>query len=119
MTGTVMKKFQLVEVYYQFNKTKYNITCYVHDTFTQHITVKGVPEYIKENSSIPKELWNTLSDPASLETDHISISKGIGLILCTATINKLRDKKIVLLKGLSILLEPTIFDTAISGKVLS
>ena len=52
-----------------------------------------------------------------IRADHINISKGIGLILCTATTNKLRDKEIVLLKGLNILLEPTIFGTAISGKV--
>ena len=117
MTGKVLKKFQLVEVYYTYDNKDFNIACYVHDTFTQHITVKGLPKYIKENSAVSPRLLDNLSDPATNELDHGGISKGIGLILCTAATNELRINKVIHLKGLGILLEPTIFGIAVSGRV--
>ena len=44
MTGKTQKRFQLVEVYYSHDDQEDNLMCYVHDEFTQHITVKGLPE---------------------------------------------------------------------------
>ena len=117
MTGKMSKKFQLVEVYYNYGGTSYNIICYVNDTFTQHITVKGLPKYIEDNSSISPSTLQYLSDPATIDVDHKAISKGTGMILCTAAINELRRNKVIHLRGLGIILEPTIFGTAISGRV--
>ena len=53
LTGSVHRKFKLVEVLYKFGGTKYNINCYVIDDFAQHMAVKGIVKYIIENSSIP------------------------------------------------------------------
>ena len=117
MTGKKSKKFQLVELYYTLDEIKYNIICYVNDTFTQHITVKGLPKYLEENTSISPRVLRNLSDPATTEIDHSELSKGIGVILCTAAINELRIDEVIHLKELGIMLEPTIFGTAISGKV--
>ena len=117
MTGKKSKKFQLVELYYTLDEIKYNIICYVNDTFTQHITVKGLPRYLAENTALSPKLILSLSDPATNDVDHSELSKGIGLVLCTATINELRNGGVIHLKELGITLEPTIFGTAISGRV--
>ena len=117
LTGTVLKQFQLVEVYYTFESKDFSIICYVHDTFTQHVTVEGIIEYIKDNSATSPELVKSIVDPATSALDHIDMSKGIGRILCAGSVNKLRVDKVVHNKGLGMLLEPTIFGTAISGTV--
>ena len=118
MTGVVKKRFQLVEVYYSHNGQKDNLMCYVHEDFTKHITVRNLPEYIKNNSDLTQGQLDKLSDPATSDVDHRDISLGIGIILCTSSMMKLRSGEAVIhLKGLNILLEPTIFGTAISGEV--
>ena len=89
----------------------------MHDTFTQHVTVEGIIEYIKDNSAPSPELVKSIVDPATSASDHIDMSKGIGMILCAGSVNKLRVDKVVHIKGLGMLLEPTIFGTAISGTV--
>ena len=118
MTGKMQKKFQLVEVYYDYKGQEKNLMCYVHDGFTKHITVKGLPEYIKDNSEVTQEQLENITDPATPDVDHKDVSFGIGIILCTSSMNELRtEEAVVHLKGLNILLEPTIFGTAVSGKV--
>ena len=118
MTGKMQKKFQLVEVYYDYKGEEKNLMCYVHDGFTKHITVKGLPEYIKDNSEVTQEQLENITDPATPDVDHKDVSFGIGIILCTSSMNELRtEEAVVHLKGLNILLEPTIFGTAVSGKV--
>ncbi|CAL4237698.1 unnamed protein product [Meganyctiphanes norvegica] len=52
-----------------------------------------------------------------MEVDHVSISMGIGIILCTASTNRLRTGSGIHLMDVNILLEPTIFGTAVSGGV--
>ena len=57
-------------------------------------------------------------DPASTEVDHGNESQGIGMILCSTSINRLRTTdQIHHIKPLDIILEPTIFGVAISGAV--
>ena len=92
--------------------------CYVHSDFIKHITVKGLPEHIKGNSDVTQEQFEKIIDPATPDVDHRDISLGIGIILCTSSMNKLRTEEAVIhLKGLNILLEPTIFGTTVSGEV--
>ena len=118
MTGTVQKRFQLVEVYYRYENTEYNVTCYVHEDFTKYATVKGLPEYIQKNSNITQEQMNKIIDPASKNVDHGNISLGVGMILGTSMINRISlDEKVIKLKGLNLKLEPTIFGTTVSGEV--
>ncbi|CAL4106134.1 unnamed protein product, partial [Meganyctiphanes norvegica] len=85
MTGKVQKRFQLVEVYFTHNSIQENLVCYVHDDFTKHITVKGLPDYLKNKSSLKNEDIEQIIDPATTDVDHRDKSLGIGLILCTAS----------------------------------
>ncbi|CAL4160599.1 unnamed protein product [Meganyctiphanes norvegica] len=50
-SGTVKKKFQLVEVYYlDESQIKQSLICYVYEVYTRHITVKGMLQYIINNA---------------------------------------------------------------------
>ena len=89
MTGKVQKRFQLVEVYYAYNQVVNNVTCYVHDDFTKYVTIKGLPDYIKNNSNITQEQLGKIVDPATQNVDHKDISLGIGMILCNSVVNKI------------------------------
>ena len=60
MTGKVQKRFQLVEVYYIFNKVVNGVICYVYEEFTKYVTIKGLPDYIKKNSNIFQEQLENL-----------------------------------------------------------
>ena len=118
MTGKTQKRFQLVELYFSHKEKEDNLMCYVFDEFTKHITVKGLPDHIKNNSEITQGQFERIVDPATTQVDHKDINLGIGMILCTSSVNKLRTEEAVIhLKRLNILLEPTIFGTAISGEV--
>ena len=117
MTGTIQNKFQLVEVYYDHNDKTENLICYVHDNFAKHITVKGLPEFFGNLGKLSQDQCSQIVDPAAMDVDHVSISMGIGIILCTASTNRLRTGSGIHLMDVNILLEPTIFGTAVSGGV--
>ena len=118
MTGKVQKRFQLVEVYYIYNKVVNGVTCYVHEEFTKYVTIKGLPDYIKKNSNISQEQLAKIVDPATHNVDHKDISLGIGMILCNSVVNKISSSDTVIkLKDLNLRLEPTIFGTTVSGEV--
>ena len=118
-SGKVHKKYPLVEVLYPLPSGKAaNILCYAHDTFTTHVAVKGMIEYIRKEAKQKSDLLNRLVDPASMEIDHANMSLGIGLILCSATTNRLRTAEQPWnMTNINILLEPTIFGVAISGAI--
>ena len=113
------KKFPLVEILYPLPGGKAaNLICYAHDTFTKHVAVKGMTEFVVQHTKAPSGLLNNLSDPTSMEVDHLDVSQGIGLILCSASTNRLRTAENVLnINSINILLEPTIFGVAISGAI--
>ena len=116
--GTIRNKFPLVEVLYPLpNGKSANIMCYAHDSFTRHVAVKGMVEYVCKETKTSLDLLENLSDPASMETDHGNISQGIGLILCSSSTNRLRIKNVVNDHDIGVLLEPTLFGVAISGAI--
>ena len=119
-SGNVKRKFQLVEVYYENEQQeRLALRCYVIDEFTRHIAVKGMLSHIVANSPEKHELFDYMVDPASKDVDHTD-NQGIGIILCSNSINKIRKSEgIVLIPTLNILLEPTIFGVAISGEIPS
>ena len=118
-SGSVTKKFPLVEVFYKdLNNTTFSLLCYVHDTFTRHTSAKGMVDYIVNNSKIKYDYFDSLVDPTSLDVDHSQESLGIGIILCSSSINRIRTKgNVIQIPELEILLEPTIFGVAISGAI--
>ena len=117
--GTVRQKFTLVEIYFHDPKGKIkNIMCYVQDQYATHVTVDGIIGHINFNHTTPFNLSTPLVDPSSVDVDHSDAANAIGMILCSSTINTIRTaESIVVLPELKILLEPTIFGTAISGAV--
>ena len=117
--GTVKQKFTLVEVYIHDEKGKIkNIVCYVQDQYTKHVSAQGIVSYVQFNHTTPFSLAKPISDPNSVEVDHSDAADSVGMILCSATTNTLRTSDpIVVLPELKILLEPTIYGTAISGAI--
>ena len=119
MTGRERKKFELVEVFYNGKDSVNSLICYVYDGFTKHITVQGMPRFLLSQDVLSQEQYQQIVDPASTNIDHESLSLGIGIILCPASINKIRNGTMIHLDKLNINLEPTIFGIAISGEVPS
>ena len=118
LNSTEKRKFKLVEVYYTKNREKKGIRCYVHEKYTQHTRVRGMVEFIKENSrGVSEELLDSIIDPTTVHSDHSKISRGVGMVLCSAATNRLRSGESKTLENIGILLEPTIFGTAMSGKI--
>ena len=117
--GVVQQKFTLVEIYVHNDQGKtIPIVCYMQEQYTAHVAVQGMLSHIMFNHTTPFSFSKPLIDPNSVEVDHSDEANSIGLILCSATINSLRtNEPIVSLPELKILLEPTIFGVAISGKV--
>ena len=118
-SDTVKKKFHLVEVYYFNDKQeKLALRCYVIDDYTRHIAVKGMLEHIIHNTQDSLEIFKDMVDPASNFIDH-KTNPGIGMILCSSSINKIRNQRTFLIPTLNVLLEPTIFGVAVSGEIPS
>jgi hypothetical protein len=117
--GTVKQKFTLVEVYFHDEKGKTkSLMCYVQDQYTTHVAVEGMSNHILFNHTTPFVLSKPLVDPNSVEVDHKDAADAIGMILCSSSINIIRTSDpIILLPELKIILEPTMFGTAISGTV--
>ena len=92
--------------------------CYVHEKFTQHTRVRGMVEFIKENNiDASDELINSIIDPITEHSDHFKVSRGVGMVLCSAAITRLRNGDSKTLGNIGVLLEPTIFGTVMSGKI--
>ena len=120
-SGVMRKKYPLVEVLYPLpNGKTANLMCYANSDFTRHVAVKGMVDHIRKNTKLENKLLSDLADPASQEVDHAMLSQGVGLILCSSSINKIRSQEsMISLTKLDILLEPTIFGVAISGSIPS
>ena len=92
--------------------------CYVHGKFTQHTRVRGMLEFIKENSrGASDELIDSIIDPTTVHSDHSKRSRGVGMVLCSAATTRLRNGDSKTLENIGILLEPTIFGTVMSGRI--
>ena len=118
-SGEIKKKFTLVEIYIHdaHGKIK-NIMCYVQDRYTAHTTAEGIVPYIAFNHQTPYTLAKPLADPNDMEVDHTDALNLVGMIFCSATTNTIRtNESVIVLPELKILLEPTIFGTAISGAI--
>ena len=81
------------------------------------MAVKEIVEYIIKNSCFPEDRRKELADPNTRDLGHYNLSRGVGMILCPGTIAKLRQGTPRLFTDLGILLEPTVFGIAISGRV--
>merc|ERR1712082_224231 len=75
-------------------------------------------EFVKENSrGISDKLIDSIIDPITTHSDHSKISRGVGMVLCSAAITRIRNGDSKTLENIGILLEPIIFGTVISGRI--
>ena len=117
MTGRERKRFELVDVFYNGKDKVNSLTCYVYDGFAKHVTVKGIPKLLQGQNTLAKEQYDAIVDPASSAVDHAGMSLGIGIIMCPASISKIRCGPTIHFDAFNISLKPTIFGLAISGEV--
>ena len=118
--GCVKKRYQLVEIYYTDSQNNTQpLTCYVHDTYVRHIQL-DMANYIlgQQSNCAPFTIPGTLANPGDTQVSHGFESQGVGLVLCSASTNKIRTTDpVIRINEINILLEPTIFGVAISGAV--
>ena len=104
-------------MYFNNDGREQALACFVIDDFTQHIVVKGIMHFLVLHCNKRKALEKVV-DPTSEEVDHADINKGIGLILGSAAICRLKtNEQNVVLSKVDILMEHTIFGVVISGSV--
>ena len=117
--NSVKQKFFLVEIYFNdLCSKKQALRCFIINSFTKNVVVSNICDFIVNNSPEQLQIFKHMVDPASSKVDHAKISLGIAMILCSASINRIRtEDKVTLLSTLGILLEPTIFGVAVSGKI--
>ena len=118
--GSVKKKYDLVEIYYIDNQNNTQpIVCYVHDSYVRHIQL-DMADYIlgQQSNCAPFTIPGPLADPGDTQVSHAFESLGVGLVLCSASTNKIRTPDpIIRINELDLLLEPTIFGVVISGAI--
>ena len=118
LNGTVKKKCKLVQVYVRAN-TVVPIECFVLDDFVEHVTVSGIKRYLREESNLDNKIINTVIEPSDNRIDHANINLGTALVLSNAATALIcpRVSTKINLKELKLILEPTIFGTAVSGEI--
>ena len=118
LNGTVKRKCRLVQVYAR-TSTVVPIECFVLDDFVEHITLKGIKDYLRDQSDLNEQDIDIIIEPSDNRVDHANINLGTALVLSNAATALLcpRVSTKINLKELKLILEPTIFGTAISGEI--
>jgi len=89
--GCVKKKYQLVEIYYKdIQNNTQPIVCYVHDSYIRHTPLDMTNYIMGRGKCAPFTLTGSLADPGDTQVSHAFESQGGGLVLCSASTNKLR-----------------------------
>ena len=115
----VEDRFKIVQIYFENHNTKYTIRCYVINNFLQHILVKGVKDYLQNNTSLNEQIISRIVDTTQMEIDHKDINEGTGLVLSNGDaclITKETNSRLCL-KDKKLILDDTDFGITVSGKV--
>lgn len=118
LSGTVKRKCKMVQVYFRTD-TLVPIECFVLDDFVEHILVKGMKQYLKSETNLEESEIDKIVEPSDMNVDHFHISQGTALVLsnaATAMVCPRVSTKLNLMEH-KLLLEPTIFGTALSGEI--
>ena len=118
LAGSVRRKCKMVQVYFHTN-TLVPIECFVLDDFIEHIIVYGMKQYLRDETNLTNDIINTIIDPSDDTVDHANISLGTALVLsnaATALICHRESTRLNLIEH-RLILEPTIFGTALSGEI--
>ena len=127
--GVQDKMFELVKVYIR-RKNKYKVStksrrvwetldCLVYEGFFHHKMVKGVKEFLKSTGRVSPDLCDQVVEPSDEEVGHKDINLGIGLVLSDAAKIKIMESnsQAIILRSQNLLLQPTIFGYAVSGRI--
>ena len=60
-------RFKIVQIYFENYNTKYAIRCYVINNFLKHILVKGLKEYVRDNTTLNEKIISRIVDPTQFE----------------------------------------------------
>ena len=118
LSGTVRRKCKMVQVYFKTD-TLVPIECFVLDDFVEHIVVKGMKNYLRRNTDIEEYKIEKVIEPSDMRIDHAHLSTGTALVLsnaATALVCPRMSTRMNLVEH-KLLLEPTIFGTALSGEI--
>ena len=89
--------------------------CYVIEDFLKHILVKGLKDYIRNNTQLSEEVIDRIVDP----TEDVDHKEGTGLVLSHGELSLITKEKNsrLCLPDQQLILDDTYFGIAISGKV--
>ena len=118
LNGSVRRKCQMVQVYFRTH-TLIPIECFVLDDFVEHIMVRGIKNYLRKKTNLREDIIKNVVEPEEQDVDHAHLSKGTALVLSNAATTLLcpRESTKINLQEHRLILEPTIFGTAISGEI--
>ena len=132
--GVHPSKFDLVQIYIKRNdnwkparkslkdisQVYETLDCLVYEGFFHHRLVKGIREYIKNTGKISPNLCEQVVEPSG-EVSHHDINLGTGLVLSNTGKMKIMEanSQPIILRSHKLMLEPTVFGYAVSGKIPS
>ena len=89
------------------------------DDFVEHIMVRGIKNYLRKKTNLREDIIKNVVEPEEQDVDHAHLSKGTALVLSNAATTLLcpRESTKINLQEHRLILEPTIFGTAISGEI--
>ena len=120
LNGTVKRNCKLVQIYFRTDKV-IPVECFVLDDFVEHIMVRGLKDYLRLETDLKEQQIENIIEPSDNRVDHANISNGTALVLSSAATALLcpRVSMKTNLKEHKLILEPTIFGTALSGEIPS
>ena len=120
LNGTVKRNCKLVQIYFRTDKV-IPVECFVLDDFVEHIMVRGLKDYLRSETDLKEQQIENIIEPSDNRVDHANISNGTALVLSSAATALLcpRVSMKTNLKEHKLILEPTIFGTALSGEIPS
>ena len=118
LNGSVSRKCKLVQIYFR-TETLVPIECFVLDDFVEHIMVKGMKEYLRSNTTFEVEEIEKVIEPSDNTIDHANLSLGTAVVLSNAAIGLICPRKSLRTNLVEhrLVLEQTIFGTALSGEI--
>ena len=118
LNGSVRRKCQMVQIYFHTH-TLVPIECFVLDDFVEHIMVRGIKQYLRDQTDLREDTIQNIVDPETNDVDHAGISIGTALVLSNAATTLICPKEStkINLQEHRLILEPTLFGLAISGEI--
>ncbi|CAL4228706.1 unnamed protein product [Meganyctiphanes norvegica] len=111
----VVGRYKIVQIYFESAHAKYAVRCYVIENFLKHILVKGLEDYLRQNTELSEEVIRRVVDP----TKGVDHEEGTGLVLSHEELSLITKEKgsRLCLPEQQLILDDTYFGITVSGKV--